>query len=137
MNWIFLLLAGLFEVSLAFCLGKTKTSVGTEFYCWGAGFLLSTVLSMYLLAKAVQTLPIGTAYAVWTGIGTIGTVVHSHHGDSFFQRTRYSDTTILHLHVDCIHNRPEACNKLNYLVISLFQTSDVMDYRRRSHKWVA
>ena len=69
MNWIFLLLAGLFEVSLAFCLGKTKTSVGTEFYCWGAGFLLSTVLSMYLLAKAVQTLPIGTAYAVWTGIG--------------------------------------------------------------------
>ena len=75
MNWIFLLLAGLFEVSLAFCLGKTKTSVGTAFYCWGAGFLMSTVLSMYLLAKAVQTLPIGTAYAIWTGIGAVGTVI--------------------------------------------------------------
>ena len=75
MNWIFLLLAGLFEVSLAFCLGKTKTSVGTEFYCWGAGFLMSTVLSMYLLAKAVQTLPIGTAYAVWTGIGGVGPIL--------------------------------------------------------------
>ena len=70
MNWIFLFLAGLFEVSLAFCLGKTK-----EFYLWGTGFLLSTVLSMYLLAKAIQTLPIGTAYAVWTGIGAVGTVI--------------------------------------------------------------
>lgn len=36
---------------------------------------MSTVLSMYLLAKAVQTLPIGTAYAIWTGIGAVGTVI--------------------------------------------------------------
>ena len=50
LNWILLFLAGLFEVSLAFCLGKTKVSTGTEFYMWGVGFLLSTVLSMYLLA---------------------------------------------------------------------------------------
>lgn len=75
MNWILLFLAGLFEVSLAFCLGKTKATTGTEFYLWGTGFLLSTVLSMYLLAKAIQTLPIGTAYAVWTGIGAVGTVI--------------------------------------------------------------
>lgn len=75
MNWILLFLAGLFEVSLAFCLGKTKATTGTEFYLWGIGFLLSTVLSMYLLAKAIQTLPIGTAYAVWTGIGAVGTVI--------------------------------------------------------------
>ena len=74
MNWVLLFLAGLFEVSLAFCLGKTKTTIGTEFYLWGTGFLLSTVLSMYLLAKAIQSLPIGTAYAVWTGIGAVGTV---------------------------------------------------------------
>ncbi len=46
MNWILLFLAGLFEVSLAFCLGKTKVTTGTEFYLWGTGFLLSTVLSM-------------------------------------------------------------------------------------------
>ena len=75
MNWILLFLAGLFEVSLAFCLGKTKVTTGTEFYLWGTGFLLSTVLSMYLLAKAIQTLPIGTTYAVWTGIGAVGTVI--------------------------------------------------------------
>lgn len=75
MNWILLFLAGLFEVSLAFCLGKTKGATGTEFYLWGSAFLASTVLSMYLLAKAVQTLPIGTAYAVWTGIGAVGTVI--------------------------------------------------------------
>ena len=75
MNWIILLLAGLFEVSLTFCLGKTKAASGLEFYLWGSGFLASTVLSMALLAKAVQTLPLGTAYAIWTGIGAVGTVL--------------------------------------------------------------
>ena len=69
MNWIILLLAGLFEVSLTFCLGKTRA------YLWGSGFLASTILSMALLAKAVQTLPLGTAYAIWTGIGAVGTVL--------------------------------------------------------------
>lgn len=56
MNWIILLLAGLFEVSLTFCLGKTRAASGFAFYLWGSGFLASTVLSMTLLAKAVQTL---------------------------------------------------------------------------------
>ena len=70
MNWIILLLAGLFEVSLTFCLGKTRAA-----YLWGSGFLASTILSMALLAKAVQTLPLGTAYAIWTGIGAVGTVL--------------------------------------------------------------
>ena len=45
------------------------------YYLWGAGFLVSLILSMVLLAKAVQTLPIGTAYPVWTGIGAVGTVL--------------------------------------------------------------
>ncbi|MDY5660531.1 MAG: multidrug efflux SMR transporter [Sodaliphilus sp.] len=75
MNWIILLLAGLFEVSLTFCLGKTRAASGVEFYLWGSGFLASTVLSMALLSKAVQTLPLGTAYAIWTGIGAVGTVL--------------------------------------------------------------
>ena len=75
MNWIILLLAGLFEVSLTFCLGKARAASGIVFYLWGSGFLASTVLSMTLLAKAVQTLPLGTAYAIWTGIGAVGTVV--------------------------------------------------------------
>ena len=39
------------------------------------GFLLFTVVSMGLLAKATQTIPIGTAYPVWTGIGAVGTVL--------------------------------------------------------------
>ena len=63
MNWIILLLAGLCEVSLTFCLGKTRAASELAFYLWGSGFLASTVLSMTLLAKAVQTLPLGTAYA--------------------------------------------------------------------------
>lgn len=75
MNWIILLLAGLFEVSLTFCLGKVRSASGFEYYLWGSGFLASTVLSMALLAKAVRTLPLGTAYAVWTGIGAVGTVL--------------------------------------------------------------
>ena len=75
MNWIILIVAGFFESGFAFCLGKMKEASGTEWYLWGAGFLASLALSMVLLAKAVQTLPIGTAYPIWTGIGAVGTVV--------------------------------------------------------------
>ena len=74
MNWIMLIVAGLFESGFAFCLGKMKGVEGTAYYLWGAGFLVCLTLSMLLLAKAVQTLPIGTAYPVWTGIGALGTV---------------------------------------------------------------
>lgn len=75
MNWIILIIAGLFEVTFAFCLGKAKETAGTEMYLWYAGFLVTLTLSMALLIKATQTLPIGTAYAVWTGIGAVGTVL--------------------------------------------------------------
>ena len=75
MNWVILIIAGLFESGFAFCLGKMKEVSGTEYYLWGAGFIISLILSMVLLAKAVQTLPIGTAYPVWTGIGAVGTVI--------------------------------------------------------------
>lgn len=75
MNWILLIIAGLFEVAFAFCLGKAKESTGNEMYLWYVGFLLALVISMILLVKATQTLPIGTAYAVWTGIGAVGTVL--------------------------------------------------------------
>ena len=75
MNWIILIIAGLFEVGFTFCLGKIKGATGTDFYLWGAGFVISVTLSMFLLAKAAQTLPIGTAYPVWTGIGAVGTVL--------------------------------------------------------------
>ncbi len=75
MNWLVLFVAGLFEVSMTFCLGKTRDAAGAELYLWIGAFLISALLSMGLLAKAVQTLPLGTAYAIWTGIGALGTVL--------------------------------------------------------------
>ncbi|AZA98373.1 multidrug efflux SMR transporter [Chryseobacterium joostei] len=75
MNWIILVIAGLFEVAFASCLGKAKETSGTEMYLWYTGFLITMTISMLLLIKATHTLPIGTAYAVWTGIGAVGTVL--------------------------------------------------------------
>lgn len=75
MNWIILIIAGLFEVAFASCLGKAKTATGNEAYLWYAGFIITLTISMTLLIKATQTLPIGTAYAIWTGIGAVGTVL--------------------------------------------------------------
>lgn len=75
MNWIILIIAGLFEVAFASCLGKVKETTGTAMYLWFAGFLISLTASMLLLMKATQTLPVGTAYAVWTGIGAVGTAL--------------------------------------------------------------
>jgi quaternary ammonium compound-resistance protein SugE len=75
MNWIILVIAGLFEVAFAACLGKVKETSGNEMYWWFSGFLIALTISMGLLIKATQTLPIGTAYAVWTGIGAVGTAI--------------------------------------------------------------
>jgi quaternary ammonium compound-resistance protein SugE len=75
MNWIILIIAGLFEVGFTTCLGKAKEATGSAATFWLIGFLISLSLSMLLLYKAVQTLPLGTAYAVWTGIGAVGTVI--------------------------------------------------------------
>ena len=75
MNWMILIIAGLCEVGFTFCLGKTKTSSGWEMYLWFVGFIVSVSMSMLLLAKSSQTLPLGTAYPVWTGIGAVGTVL--------------------------------------------------------------
>ena len=75
MNWIILILAGLMEVGFTFCLGKTKTATGQEQIWWWAGFLAALSLSMYLMAKAAERLPIGTVYPVWTGIGAVGAVI--------------------------------------------------------------
>ena len=75
MNWIVLIIAGLFEVAFAYCLGKAKETTGNEMFWWYVFFLVALSISMGLLMKATQTLPIGTAYAVWTGIGAVGTVL--------------------------------------------------------------
>ncbi|MDI1324917.1 MAG: multidrug efflux SMR transporter [Algoriphagus sp.] len=75
MSWIILIIAGLFEVGFATCLGKAKESSGMTATYWYAGFLVCLTISMVLLVRATRELPIGTAYAVWTGIGAVGTVL--------------------------------------------------------------
>ncbi len=75
MNWLLLIIAGLFEVGFAACLGKAKDAIGKEATFWYGGFLVCLIISMVLLVKVTKTLPIGTAYAVWTGIGAVGTVL--------------------------------------------------------------
>lgn len=75
MNWIILIIAGLFETGFASCLGKANETEGKESFWWYVGFLVCLTISMVLLMKATQTLPIGTAYVVWTGIGAVGTAL--------------------------------------------------------------
>jgi quaternary ammonium compound-resistance protein SugE len=72
MNWILLIIAGLLEVGWAIGL---KYSEGFT-RLWPSLFTLVTMaLSFFLLAVAMRSLPVGTAYAVWTGIGAVGTVI--------------------------------------------------------------
>ena len=75
MNWIILIIAGFFEVGFATCLAKARETTGTASTLWMIGFFVTLSVSMFLLYKATQTLPIGTSYAVWTGIGAVGTVL--------------------------------------------------------------
>jgi len=75
MYWIALIVAGLFESAFAFCLGKIRETEGGAAAGWAAGFVVCLLISMTLLVRATKGLPIGTAYAVWTGIGAVGTVV--------------------------------------------------------------
>lgn len=72
MNWLILIIAGLFEVGFTTCL---KLSNNFTRLGWSIAFFISITLSFFLLNKAAQTIPIGTAYAVWTGIGAVGTVI--------------------------------------------------------------
>lgn len=72
MAWVYLVFAGLLEVCWA--IGLKYTDGFSRL--WPSVFTLITLAaSMYLLAKAAQTLPIGTAYAVWVGIGALGAAI--------------------------------------------------------------
>ena len=72
MNWILLFVAGLFEV--AWAIGLKYTEGFSKL--WPSVFtIVCMIISMGLLAYAVKHLPIGTAYAIWTGIGAVGTAV--------------------------------------------------------------
>lgn len=72
MAWILLIAAGLFEVAMAYSL---KMSSGFSHLWWSGAFLVFSVVSFVLLSLSLKTLEVGTAYAVWTGIGAVGTAI--------------------------------------------------------------
>lgn len=72
MNWLILVLAGLFEVGWA--IGLKYTEGFTRLWP-SVGTAAAMVLSVGLLSVAMKSLPVGTAYAVWVGVGAVGTVI--------------------------------------------------------------
>ncbi|WP_326645578.1 multidrug efflux SMR transporter [Streptosporangium sp. NBC_01755] len=72
MVWVVILIAGLFEVAMAYSL---KLSNGFSVLLPSIGFLVFGAISFGLLALGLKTLEVGTAYAVWTGVGAVGTAV--------------------------------------------------------------
>ena len=72
MSWLLLTIAGVFEIAWAICL---KSSAGFTRPWIVAGTLSAFIISFVLLGLAMRHLPVGTAYAVWTGIGVLGTAI--------------------------------------------------------------
>lgn len=72
MNWVFLVIAGIFEIGWA--IGLKYTDGWSRLWPSIITLVLMGV-SFYCLSQAVRTLPIGTAYAIWTGIGTVGAAI--------------------------------------------------------------
>ena len=72
MDWVYLLVAGLLEIGWA--IGMKYTNGFTRLWPTAATFATMTV-SFYLLSLSLKTIPMGTAYAVWTGIGAAGTAL--------------------------------------------------------------
>jgi quaternary ammonium compound-resistance protein SugE len=72
MPWVLLIIAGLLEVAWASLLPETN---GLTRLLPTAGFVVALAGSMFLLAKATETIPIGTCYAVWVGIGAVGAAI--------------------------------------------------------------
>lgn len=71
MGWIYLLLAGLFEVGFTTAMRYTQ---GLRLDLPNIAFVICIVLSFGFLQEAQKTIPLGTAYAVWVGIGAVGTI---------------------------------------------------------------
>lgn len=72
MHWVLLVTAGILEIGWA--VGLKYTAGFTRFWPT-VGTLLAMVLSVVLLGVAMKSLPVGTAYAIWVGIGSVGTVI--------------------------------------------------------------
>lgn len=72
MNWLILIVAGLLEIGWAIGLKYSEGFTKLWPSVWTS---IAMILSMFLLAIAMRSLPVGTAYAVWVGIGAVGTVI--------------------------------------------------------------
>lgn len=70
-NWLILIFGGLCEAGWAYCLNRSRT----DSVWWFVGFASLYILSAVCLAIASRKIPVGTAYAVWTGIGACGTII--------------------------------------------------------------
>lgn len=98
MNWLLLILSGCIELAFTFCLSKVSKTCGEERILWILGTVSAISLSLYIVTKVLKTLPIGTAYAVWTGIGAVGTVLIGiifFHENASFGRLFFISTLIL------------------------------------------
>lgn len=82
MNWIYVLIASVFEISWAIGL---KYSQGFTKLTASIFTIITMILSYVFLSLGVKNIPIGTAYAVWTGIGAVGTAIY---GIVFFNESR-------------------------------------------------
>ena len=72
MNWFILIIAGLFEI--AWAIGMKYSNGFSKLY--PSIFVMITMsISIYLLSVALKTLPVGSAYAIWTGVGAVGTAI--------------------------------------------------------------
>ena len=72
MAWLYLIVAGVFEIGFTTCL---KMSDGFSKLWPSVGFFVCSILSFAFLTMAMKTIPLGTSYAVWTGIGAFGTAI--------------------------------------------------------------
>ena len=76
MAWFLLILGGFFEVGFTTCLQASNNLTNWQKnWHWIMGFFVCLGISMYLLNEAAKHIPMGTCYAVWTGIGAVGTVL--------------------------------------------------------------
>lgn len=83
MAWFYLVIAGLFEVAFTTSLKLSNNFNNSK---WTVAFFISISLSFHFLNMAIQKIPLGTAYAVWTGIGAVGTALM---GIIFFNEPSY------------------------------------------------
>lgn len=75
MAWLLLCISGFLEIAFTFFLGKMLRAAGTEKMLWALCVFAAMSISLAIMLRVMKELPVGTAYAVWTGIGAVGTVI--------------------------------------------------------------